>query len=286
MSTQINSLRTTQNDLVNIADLHGNLQQVVMQVTELVTEQHAANILAMWRIGKILTDIDNDPENYLTEDQLSNHVSPSALLLHAFNKIYTADSFNTSRQLYENYPSQDAIEGLINRRCPARPTWRVTASHVQLLLTVQDPDQRKVIEDRCVSEAYTTKALAVELNEMRGEEKRATRGPAAPKGLKQRVYDLLEHQRKFIARSEKLWIEDNGLYDALMNTSTTDITETIRGYMTEISENFHKMQEVIDTHQALCRKFEERIDADDDSDEADDEVAPSAAPEKKKGITR
>jgi hypothetical protein len=286
MSTQINSLRTTQNDLINISDLHGNLQQVVMQVTELVTEQHAANIMAMWRIGKILTDIDNDPENYLTDEQRSNHVSPSALLLHAFNKIYTADSFNISRQLYENYPTQDAIDNLINRRCPARPTWRVTASHVQLLLTVQDPDQRKVIEDKCVSEAYTTKALAVELNEMRGEEKRATRSPSAPKGLKQRVYDLLEHQRKFIARSEKLWIEDDGLYDALMNASTTDITETIRGYMTEVIENFHKMQEVIDTHQALCRKFEDRISADEEDEDLDDEVAPHFAPEKKKGITR
>jgi hypothetical protein len=286
MSTQINSLRTTQNDLVNISDLHGNLQQIVMQVTELVTEQHAANIMAMWRIGKILTDIDNDPENYLTDEQRSNHVSPSALLLHAFNKIYTADSFNISRQLYENYPSQDAIDNLINRRCPARPTWRVTASHVQLLLTVQDPDQRKVIEDKCVSEAYTTKALAVELNEMRGEEKRATRSPSAPKGLKQRVYDLLEHQRKFIARSEKLWIEDDGLYDALMNASTTDITETIRGYMTEVIENFHKMHEVIDTHQALCRKFEDHISADEEDEDLDDEVAPHFAPEKKKGITR
>lgn len=286
MSTQINSLRTTQNDLVNISDLHGNLQQIVMQVTELVTEQHAANIMAMWRIGKILTDIDNDPENYLTDEQRSNHVSPSALLLHAFNKIYTADSFNISRQLYENYPSQEAIDNLINRRCPARPTWRVTASHVQLLLTVQDPDQRKVIEDKCVSEAYTTKALAVELNEMRGEEKRATRSPSAPKGLKQRVYDLLEHQRKFIARSEKLWIEDDGLYDALMNASTTDITETIRGYMTEVIENFHKMHEVIDTHQALCRKFEDRISADEEDEDLDDEVAPHFAPEKKKGITR
>jgi hypothetical protein len=283
VTMQLNTVNAQRNDLINVADLHTNLQQVIMRVTELVTEQHAANIMAMWRVGQMLFEIDNDPEQYLTEEQLANHVSPSALLLNAFNKIYTADSFNTSRQLFENYPSQESIDALINRRCPARPTWRVTASHVQLLLTVQDPDQRKVIEDRCVSEAYTTKALAVELNEIRGEEKRAGRGPAAPKGLKQRVYDLLEHQRKFISRSEKLWVEDDGLYDALMNMASSDITETVRGYMAEITENFHKMQEVIDTHQALCRKFAEHIDAESaDGDEAE----PPAQHEKKKGITR
>jgi hypothetical protein len=292
VNTQISTINATSADLINIADLHANLQDAIMQVTELVTDQHAANIMAMWRIGKILTEIDNEPENYLTDEQQANHVSPSALLFTAFNKMYTADSFNMSRRLYENYPSQPAIEQLINRRCPARPTWRVTASHVQLLLTVQDPDQRKVIEDRCVTEAYTTKALAVELNEIRGDDKKSSRGPTAPKGLKQRVYDLLEHQRKFIARSEKLWIADDGLYDKLMNTASGTITETIRAYMGEIVENFQKMQELIDTHQALCRKFEDlHADPDTELDDDDDYATETSAgtvttSDKKKGITR
>ena len=281
MEAQLSSVEST---IIDVKQLHKNLQNVISKVTELVTEQHAANIMAMWRVGELLTEIDNNPDAYLTDAQKAQHVNPSALLFQAFHKVYTPDSFNVSRQLYENYPNKEAIQGLINLRCPARPNWRVTASHVQLLLTVSDPDQRKVLEERCATQAYTTKALAVELNEIRGEPKKTERTPSAPKGLKQRVYDLLEHQRKFITRSEKLWVEDDGLYDAIMNSPTDEITETIRGYMAEVTENFFKMQEIIDTHQALCKKFDERFNSEEDSD-----TETAAEPEsrhKQKGITR
>ena len=222
------ALTTIQAELVNagIGDLHENLQHIVARIDDLMTEQHAANITAMWRVGELIAEIDNNSEKYLTEEQQAKHVSPSALLFHVFHKVYTADQFNNARRLFENYATKEAIDALINRRCPARPGWRVTASHVQLLLTVQDPEQRKVIEDKCAEEAYTTKALAVELHELLGIAKKKDRSPSAPKGLKQRVYDLLDHQRKFIARSEKLWLEDDGLYTELMNTSATKLTPT------------------------------------------------------------
>jgi hypothetical protein len=282
MEAQLSETATT---FIDVKQLHSNLQTVIAQVTELVTEQHAANITAMWRVGELLVEIDNNPGKYLTDAQKTQHVNPSALLFQAFHKVYTPDSFSVSRQLYENYPSKEAIQGLINMRCPARPNWRVTASHVQLLLTVADPDKRKVLEDRCAKQAYTTKALAVELNELRGEPKKSERAPTAPKGLKQRLYDLLEHQRKFIARSEKLWVEDGGLYDALMNSAPDEITETMRGYMTEIGENFFKMQELIDTHQALCKKFEEQFNSEEE--EATSEIAADhESRHKQKGITR
>jgi hypothetical protein len=298
MSTEISQHEEPDNNLINITDLRNSLQSVVYRVTELITDQHAASITAMWRIGELLSEIDNEPEKYLTEEQLSNYVSPSALLLNAFNKIYTRDSFESARQLYENYPTNAAISNLINKRCPTRPTWRITASHVQLLLTVPDPDQRKVLEDRCAAEAYTTKALATELSELRGNEKK-TRKLSTPKGLKQRVYDLLEHQRKFIARSEKLWLSDDGLYDALMNASPTEITETIRGYMDEIAENFYKMQELIDTHKVFCARFDSQHAPDRDVENTDtanntidvnfDVALKSshyATSDKQKGITR
>jgi hypothetical protein len=231
----------------------------------------------MWRIGKLLTEIDNEPEHYLTPAQHAKHVSPSALLFHVFHKIYAPDQFNTARALYENYSTKEAITALIEMRCPARPSWRVTASHVQLLLSVQDPEQRKVIEERCAQEAYTTKALSVELNEMRGE-KTGTRTPSAPKGLKQRVHDLLEHQRKFISRSEKLWLEDDGLYDSLMNSSPTRVTDTIRGYMEEVTANFDKLAEMVQTHQTMCQRFAKILDAmvDDEEERADSDGDPEA----------
>ncbi len=279
-------ISTTPATIIDVTNLHSNLQNVITRVTELVTEQHAANIMAMWRVGELLTEIDNNPDAYLTEAQKTQHVNPSALLFQAFHKVYTPDSFNVSRQLYENYPNKDAIQGLINLRCPARPNWRVTASHVQLLLTVSDPDQRKVLEDRCAKQAYTTKALAVELSEIRGEPKKTERAPSAPKGLKQRVYDLLEHQRKFITRSEKLWVEDDGLYDALMNSPADEITETIRGYMAEVAENFFKMQEIIDTHQALCKKFDAHFNSEEDESEEEVDAGDHESRHKQKGITR
>lgn len=275
------ALTTIQAELVNadVGDLHENLQHVIARIDDLMTEQHAANIMTMWRVGELIAEIDNNSEKYLTEEQRAKHVSPSALLFHVFHKVYTPDQFDNARRMYESYSTQEAIEGLINRRCPARPGWRVTASHVQLLLTVQDPEQRKVIENKCAEEAYTTKALAVELNELLGiSKKKKDRSPSAPKGLKQRVYDLLENQRKFIARSEKLWLEDdNGLYTELMNTSATKLTPTIRGYLTEIMENFDKLSGIVEEHQQLCKRVSEVIEqmeqaaaAEDDADENDD----------------
>lgn len=272
-----NEMATITGEIIRPADLHENLQKVVNHIDDLVTEQHASNIMAMWRVGRLLTEIDNEPEHYLTPEQHAKHVSPSALLFHVFHKTYTPDQFNVSRQLYENYSTEEAIKALIEMRCPARPSWRVTASHVQLLLSVQDPEQRKVIEERCAQEAYTTKALSVELNEMRGE-KTGTRSPSAPKGLKQRVHDLLEHQRKFISRSEKLWLEDEGLYDSLMNSSPTKITDTIRGYMEEVTANFEKLSDMVQTHQAMCQRFAAIMDAmeNDEEERADSDGDPEA----------
>lgn len=243
-----------------LPEMNENLQHVVYTIDELMADQHAANITAIWRIGALLTEIDTNPEKYLTPDQQTNHVSPSALLYQVYHKIYTPEQFSVAVKLHESYPSRDAINNLINQRCPARPNWRLTASHVQLLLTVNDQEQRKVIEERCVQEAYTTKALSVELSELHGTTKRE-RSPTAPKGLKQQIYDLLEHQRKFIARSEKLWIDDDGLYDTIMNSPTSKITDTMRGYINEVVENFEKIYDIVQTHQHLCKKVTDRLEA-------------------------
>ncbi len=259
-----------------LPEMHENLQSVVYVIDGLMSDQHAANIVAIWRVGALLTEIETNPDKYLTEEQRTNHVSPSSLLYQVYHKIYTPEQFSTALKLHENYPSEKAIEGLINQRCPTKPNWRMTASHVQLLITVNDQEQRKVIENRCVHEAYTTKALSVELSELHGTVKKE-RGPVAPKGLKQQVYDLLEHQRKFIARSEKLWLDDEGLYDTLMNSPPDKITDTIRGYLAEIAENCDKLIDVVQTHQHLGKKIAEKIAAAET--ESSEEEEPAVEPE-------
>lgn len=248
---------TKPKSLINVDDLNENLVNVINKIDQLITEQHAANIMALWRVGELIHEIDNNSEKYLKPDQQSQHVIPSMLLFRAFDNAYKPEQFEMARTLYETYSETRAIEELIQRRCPSRPGWRITASHVQLLLTVADPDQRRTLEERCAKEAYTTKALSVELSEIRGDGKARERSPSAPKGLKQRIYDLLDHQRKFIARSEKLWLSDNGLYDAIVNSPPEKITETMRGYIEEIAANFERLQELIQDHQALCQKANE-----------------------------
>jgi hypothetical protein len=272
MATGPSQIAASITQLVNTKDLHENLVNVINTIDKLITDQHAANIMALWRVGELLYEIDNNSTNYLTPEQQSQHVNPSALLANAFNGMYTAENFDTARQLFESYSTEDAIAALVNMRCPTRPGWRLTASHVQMLLTVADPDQRKVLEKQCAKEAYTTKALSVELNEISGKEPREKR-PTAPKGLKQRVYDLLEHQRKFISRSEKLWLEDDGLYDAIMNSPASSVTETMCGYFTEIIENFDKISELVRDHQAICQKVAQFIDAAGEATAAQDEAA-------------
>jgi hypothetical protein len=263
--------------IINVKDVNANLQRVISQIDLLITEQHAANIMAMWRIGGLINEIENNAEKYLTEEQQSQHVNPSMLLVQAFNGSYTPDHFDKARNLFESYSEPAAIEALVNLRCPARPNWRLTASHVQMLLTVADPDQRKVLEERCANEAYTTKALAVELSELTGKDKKKERSPTTPKGLKQKVYDLLEHQRKFITRSEKLWVEDDGLYDILMNSPASKLTDTLRGYFTEIVENFEKMHELVQIHQQMCQKVAEMMDKHADVESTAEDVDDSDA---------
>lgn len=270
-------------------ELNDNLKTVVHAIDNLIEEQHAANILSMWRVGQLLHEIDTNPENYLTEKQRSQHIAPSSLLFRVYDRVYTPEQFSSAIRLHEAYPSEPAIAALVNKRCPTKPNWRITASHVQLLLTVNDETKRQVIEERCVKEAYTTKALAVELRELHGKGKKE-RSPSAPKGLKQRVYDLLEHQRAFIARSEKLWMADGGLYDAIAGASPTQLTDTIKGYIAEIRENFEKLAGMVERQHSLCGKMMAHIQSVDVGEDADAEGAdietPAQSAVKNKSITR
>lgn len=289
-TTVISSAPADIGERSGMRDMHVNLQKAIHALDDLIAEQHAANIMAMWRVGDLLHDIEVNPDNYLTDEQKSQHVNPAALLYQAYNKVYTPEQFSVALRLRENYPNRPAINALINQRCPTRPNWRMTASHVQLLLTVSDSEQRKVIEERCVQEAYTTKALLVELNELHGDaKKKRDRSPAAPKGLKQRIHDLLEHQRKFLARSERLWLDSDGLYDAIMNASPDKLTATIRGYLNEVDENFTKLQDIVAQHQRFCAQVQRRLSeletTDDDCDAVDD-AAPVVAAKKHHPINR
>ena len=194
--------------------------------------------------------------------------------------VYTAEQLRSAVAFYEKYPSDGEITRLLNLRCPDRPRWRMTVSHVQLLAQVPDQNQRAVLEDKCAEEAYTARSLALELQEIRGKQKHSGRTHRAPKGLKQQILDLLQHQRRFIGRSEKLWLaekEDN-IYDDIANASPEKLDTTIMAYFAEMRENFNRMSDIVADHVAMCTKVNDEVldqlSRDDNTEEEEETSAP------------
>ena len=257
-----------------VGDLTPALQKVVSQIDKLFGDAQTSSIRAFWNIGRLISEVQGDPDRYLTAAQQSAHVDGEALIMSIFAPVYSAEQLRASVLFFDKYPSETEIHRLLELRCPEKPRWRLTTSHVQLLAQIPDDRQRAAVEEKCVEEAYTARALAHELQEMRGKKKSgAGRTHEAPKGLKQQVADLLNHQRRFIARSEQLWLneESDNIYDDIANASPTKLDETIRGYLREIEENFDRLGDLIADHRAMCRKIREGVlDKIEDEDSSDD----------------
>lgn len=245
--------------------LTAEMENVVLEIDKLLTDHQTAGMQTYWLVGKLISDVEQSPDLYLTAEQQSAHVDAGNLLMHLFEQVYTADQLRTTQRFYQMYPERADLQALLDLRCPDRPLWRMTVSHVQVLTTIPDDDQRQVLMSQCAEEAYTARALALEVQELRGNKKpQAGRQHAAPKGLKQQVKDVLEFQKRFINRSEKLWLEDAGVYDAVVNAPPQKRSAAIHNFLQEIRENFDKMQELISTHIALCEKAQDAICDDED----------------------
>jgi hypothetical protein len=262
-------LLTAQNNLTPA------LQDVVSEIDNLFGDVQVASMTAFWRVGRLITEVRDDPERYLTAEQQASHVDGASLLMSIFAPVYTVEQLRGAVNFFEKYPSEGEITRLLGMRCPDRPRWRLTTSHVQLLAQVPDDNQRAVLEEKCAEEAYTARTLATELQEIRGKQKNSGRTHSAPKGLKQQVYDLLQHQRRFIGRSESLWLTENkdNIYDDIVNASPTKLDATVRGYLTEVMENFQKLSDIVSDHEAMCAKVRQELESREDEEEADDTVA-------------
>ena len=265
------------------------LQEIVSEIDNLFGDIQVASLTAYWRVGHRISEVKNNPERYLTDQQRSSHVDGASLLVAIFAPVYTAEQLRGAVNFFEKYPTEGEITRLLSLRCPDRPRWRLTTSHVQLLSQIPDDTQRSTIEEKCAEEAYTARALATELQELRGKQKNSGRTHRAPKGLKQQIHDLLQHQRRFIARSENLWLTENkdNIYDDIVNSSPTKLDETVRGYLTEIVENFDRLGDLISDHVGMCRKvnqeLERREESDEDTEESD---APAPRTKTRSNITR
>lgn len=267
-------------------NLTPELQDVVAEIDGLFSDAQEASLRAYWRIGKLISEVTGDPERYLTPEQRSQHIDGSSLLMSIFAPVYTAEQMRGAVNFFEKYPGEAEIIRLLSMRCPDRPRWRLTTSHVQLLTQIPDDQQRAVVEDKCAEEAYTARALATELQEMRGKQKNSGRTHQSPKGLKQQLHDLLQHQRRWISRSESLWLNEkrDNIYDDVVNAPLSKFDATTRGYFMEILENFDKMSDLVADHRAMCAKVQEELnkreEIDDDAEEHD------ASPRRRSDMTR
>jgi hypothetical protein len=275
-------LLTAQNNLTPA------LQDVVAEIDNLFGDIQIANMTAFWRVGRLITEVRDDPERYLTNEQQTAHVDGASLLMSIFAPVYTIDQLRGAVNFFEKYPSEGEITRLLAMRCPDRPRWRLTTSHVQLLSQVPDDSQRAVLEEKCAEEAYTARALATELQEIRGKQKNSGRTHQSPKGLKQQIYDLLQHQRRFISRSESLWLSENkdNIYDDVVNASPTKLDETVRGYWTEVVENFQKLSDLVSDHEAMCAKVKRELDRRENEEDEEEEEAPKQRSKARSDITR
>lgn len=254
------------------AQLTPALQEVVSEIDALFGDIQMASLTSFWRIGKLISDVQASPEQFLTPEQQAAHVDGGSLLVSIFAPVYTAEQLRGAVNFFEKYPSEAHINRLLTLRCPDRPRWRLTTSHVQLLSQIPDPAQRESIENKCAEEAYTARALANELHEIRGKQKSSGRTHQAPKGLKQQVFDLLQHQRRFIARSESLWLNEkkDNIYDDLANASSAKLSGAVLGYFKEIAQNFETLSDIIADHVAMCAKVQQELDRRDETEDYED----------------
>lgn len=276
---------------LNEHTLTNELRDVVAEIDQIFGDVQVASLTAFWRVGKLITDVKNDPETYLTDEQRAAHIDGASLLISIFAPVYTAEQLRGAVNFHERYPSEQEITRLLALRCPDRPRWRMTVSHVQLLSQVADEDQRNVLEEKCAEEALTARNLSLELQEIRGKKRNNSgRTHQAPKGLKQQLLDLLNHQKRFIARSEKLWLAEDtdNIYDDVANAAPERLDAVIVGLFTELRQNFDTMSDMVADHIAMCNKVNEevisRLDSADESEDEDEEE--TAAPKRKSDITR
>lgn len=276
--------------LTDTENMTPELRNVVGEIDQLFEDVQVASLNAYWNIGRLITEVQQQPDVYLTDEQRASGVDGASLLLSVFSPLYSADQLRGAINFYEKYRSEEALSHLLELRCPDRPRWRITTSHVQLLSQIPDDEQRQAIEEKCAEEAYTAKTLANELQEMRGKQKNSGRTHQSPKGLKQQIFDLLQHQRRFIARSETLWLNEkkDNIYDDIVNAPVSKIDETVQGYIDEVFGNFDKLSDIVADHIAMCRKIAEELSSRQDAQEQEEEsteVVESQTP-RRSSITR
>lgn len=296
VSIRANAVNST--SALNIeTELAPALVEVIGNIDRIFSDAQAASVTAYWQVGKHVAAVAADPDSYLTDEQKSAHVDPSALLVSIFAPVYSADQLRGAEAFYEKYPTERELQRLLDLRSDDNPCWRISVSHVQLLSQIADDEQRSAIEEKCAEEVLTAKSLANELQEIRGKKPGGGRKHQAPKSLKGQLHDLLQHIRRFIARSDALWLGEENIYDEFMNASPSVREGVAQEHFDEIVEMLTKLSDVVGDHIGMANKVMESQQSGESTDEeevSDDMVADArraaaaaaASRRKKNNITR
>ncbi|NDD52683.1 hypothetical protein EBZ39_02180 [bacterium] len=238
------------------------LADIIEEIDSLFSDIQKESVRTIWRVGQLICSVRDKPETYLTDEQRSAHIDAEAVIISVFAPVYSVEHIRSAISIFEQYPEEGALNKLLSLRCPERPRWRLTTSHVQLLSQIPDLAQRQAVEKKCAEEAYTARALAHELHELRGKNKSGAGRPhEAPKGLKQQLQDLINHQQRFITRSTSLWLSEDkdNIYDEIVNTPASKINDAICESFDAIESNFDTLRELMDEHIGMCRKVRGRV---------------------------
>jgi hypothetical protein len=280
-------------------EMNPALQRVVNNIDKLFGEAQEASVSAFWHIGQLISTVAQNPDEYLTEAQKTAHVDPTALLVAQFTPTYSAEQMRAAEVFFERYPTERELKRLLALRSPGSSSWRISTSHVNLLAQISDDEQRSALEAKCAEEGLPAKTLAVELQEVRGgKTSKGGRGHKAPAGLKNQLHDFLQTMRRFVGRSESLWLGEENLYDTYMNTSPTKREGVPAAHWAEIGEMLTKLSDCVGEHIGMYNKAleameppaeqedEEEEDSDDMAADARRAAAAAAAARRKNPITR
>jgi len=284
MARKSNAMIATQtatisnSDLQERPELNAELQAVVREIDTLFSEAQAASVTAYWRIGRLISTVAHDPDTYLTDAQKTAHTDPTALLVASFTPTYTAEQIRAAENFYERYPAERELNRLLALRSPGNPSWRISTSHVNLLTQIADDDQRAALEEKCAEEALPAKTLATELQEIKGgKASKGGRPHKAPEGLKNQLHDFLQALRRFIGRSESLWLSDDSIYDLYVNASPTKRNGVPEQHWAEIGELLGKLSDVVGDHTGLYNKALQTLQGDEEQENEEEDTDVSTA---------
>jgi hypothetical protein len=115
-------------------EMNSKLRTIVREIDGFFTDAQSASLTAFWEIGRRIARVSANPDEYLTQAQKDMRMSVRLRCWCLFLlPCIPRTSCGAPRRFTRNIPSQGELDRLRDLRCPEKPHWRLSTSHVQLL---------------------------------------------------------------------------------------------------------------------------------------------------------